>query len=160
MYKFCILLVICGLAACQSHHGQQGQVVHHVGAITSTDLLAEFPIFAKEYQAYSPSVQELSAMKVLQGKTLLVLFGTWCHDSEREVPRLLKTIALAGLDNYQLKLVAVDFAKQEPSGLYLKHQLRHTPTFVMESKGLEVARVVEVPMVTIAQDLAAQLSLR
>jgi thioredoxin 1 len=156
MNKVLMLFLIMGLSACQSHDPHQTQVVHHVGVISSTELLANYPEFAQEYQRYTPSALELSAIKILQNKTLLVLFGTWCHDSQREVPRLLKTIALSGIDNYDLSLLAVDFAKQEPSGQYLNYQLRYTPTFVLEQQGHEITRVVERPKWSIAEDLAAQ----
>jgi thioredoxin 1 len=157
MNKVFVLLFILGLSACQSQHPQQTQLVHHVGLISGAELLAHYPEFSDEYQRYNPSIQELSAIKVLQDKTLVVLFGTWCHDSQREVPRLLKTIALSGVENYKLSLLAVDFTKQEPSGLYLNYQLRYTPTFVLEKDGLPLARVVEKPNTTIAEDLEAQL---
>lgn len=154
MNRVLLLFLIFGLSACQSHHPRQVPVAHHVGLINGSVLLANYPEFAQEYQRYSPSELELSAIKVLQNKTLIVLFGTWCHDSQREVPRLLKTIALSGVENYQLKLLAVDFAKKEPSGLYLNYQLRYTPTFILEQQGHEIGRVVERPKLSIAEDLA------
>lgn len=155
MKNYLILLLVLGLSACQSAQSSQPAVTHHTGLITSSELLAKYPNFAQEYQRYTPSEKEISAIKVIEGKSLMVLLGTWCHDSEREVPRLLKTIDKSGVKGYELKLLAVDFNKQEPSGLYLDYQLRYTPTFVLEENGQPVARVIERPKVTIAEDLAA-----
>jgi thioredoxin 1 len=60
------------------------------GVISASQLITEYPLFRSAYEQYQPSSAEIAAVKSLSGKSLIVLFGTWCHDSEREVPRLLK----------------------------------------------------------------------
>ncbi|MEM0515605.1 thioredoxin [Pseudoalteromonas sp. YIC-827] len=84
----------------------------YIGVIESSGLLGEYKTFASAYDDFAPSNDELAQMHKLKGKSLLVLFGTWCHDSEREVPRLLKLLALSKVELAKLELVAVDYNKK------------------------------------------------
>ena len=82
-----------------------------VGEVSGEALLAQFPAFMEEYTSYQPSKAELKAVSAIAEDKLIILFGTWCHDSEREVPRLLKTLDVSGLDVPQFTLFAVDRKK-------------------------------------------------
>ena len=92
-------------------------------------------------------------MAKLEGKDLLVLFGTWCHDSQREVPRLLKLLEQSKVELNSLTLVAVDYNKQDPQGLAEQFQLKYTPTFIVIDQSKEQHRVVEKPQGTLAEAL-------
>ena len=126
-----------------------------IGEISAEQLLAQYPAFQAEYKAYQPSQEELAAVAELQKDTLVVLFGTWCHDSQREVPRLLKTFDLSGLEVPKLTLVAVDRKKSDPQGLAKQYGLRYTPTFILLNDGKELGRVIERPKTGLTQDLKA-----
>ena len=124
-----------------------------VGDIDSATLLADYDAFSKEYKEFTVSDDEAALMQKLEGKTLVVLFGTWCHDSEREVPRLLKLLAQSGVELAQLQLVAVDYAKKDNKGLAQQFELKYTPTFIVLDGDTEVARVIEKPEGSLAQAL-------
>ena len=126
-----------------------------LGKISAEQLFAQYPVFQAEYNRYQPSQAELSAVGELKDDTLVVLFGTWCHDSQREVPRLLKTFDLSGLDVPKLTLVAVDTNKMDPQGLASKYALKYTPTFVLLDGEKEVGRVIERPKTSLGEDLHA-----
>lgn len=126
-----------------------------LGEVSSEALLAEFPAFMSEYSTYEPSEEELNAVAALEGNQLVILFGTWCHDSEREVPRLLKTLDVRGLDAPDFTLIAVDRTKRDPEGMAKKHSLKYTPTFVLLRDGDEIGRVVERADAGLTQDLKA-----
>ena len=126
-----------------------------VGEMSGEALLAQYPAFMDEYKSYQPSDAEIKAVSALEDDTLLILFGTWCHDSEREVPRLLKTLDASGLDVPQFTLFAVDRKKSDPEGVAEKHGLKYTPTFILMRDGEEVGRVVERAETSLTQDLQA-----
>ena len=126
-----------------------------LGEVSSEALLAEFPAFMSEYSTYEPSEEELNAVAALESNQLVILFGTWCHDSEREVPRLLKTLDVRGLDAPDFTLIAVDRTKRDPEGMAKKHSLKYTPTFVLLRDGDEIGRVVERADAGLTQDLKA-----
>ena len=126
-----------------------------VGEMSGEALLAQYPAFMDEYKSYQPSDAEIKAVSAIEDDTLLILFGAWCHDSEREVPRLLKTLDASGLDVPQFTLFAVDRKKSDPEGLAEKHKLKYTPTFILMRDGEEIGRVVERAETSLTQDLQA-----
>ena len=81
------------------------------------------------------------------------MFGTWCHDSEREVPRLLKILDALGVEDDRLMLIALDWDKREPLGRAREAGVEFTPTFVFYVDGREVGRIVERPEVSLEQDI-------
>lgn len=154
MDKICVIFLLAvTLVACQSTTSIAREDV--VGLIDSQALLTRFPQFNAQYQSYQPTSLELQAIKRIEGKTLVVLFGTWCHDSEREVPRLLKTLALGHVKLASLQLLAVNPNKQLPGAAQRSYDLRYTPTFILLAGERELGRIIERPTVTLAQDLAA-----
>ncbi|WP_166838506.1 hypothetical protein [Rheinheimera pleomorphica] len=94
-------------------------------------------------------------MQALSGTSLVVLFGSWCHDSEREVPRLLKLIDQSGVELESLQLQGVDRRKQHPENLHNQFALRYTPTIIVLRDGNELGRIIEKPQRSLAADLAA-----
>lgn len=129
-------------------------VEQHLGVVDKHWLLSQYPEFAEAYHHYFPAQTDLAAMATLEGKEILVLFGTWCHDSVREVPRLLKLIDESGVHLKRLTLVAVDGNKSEPGDRHVIYGLRYTPTMILIEDGLEVTRIVERPRQSIARDFA------
>lgn len=130
----------------------------HLGEISAQDLLANYDAFESEYQAYSPTSAELLQIESLQGKAVTILFGTWCHDSKREVPRLLKLLDQSKVELESLTLFAVDRDKTDPDGFAERLDLQYTPTIIVSEGGREVARIIERPEKGLAQDFQSQLS--
>jgi len=88
----------------------------HVGSLAPQQLLAQYQGFLQEYQRYQLTTDEINALHAISGDiTIKVFFGTWCHDSQREVPRLLKYLP----ENNKLKveLYGLDISKQDPQQL-------------------------------------------
>ena len=147
-----VILIMMTMLCTSAVASQKGDLL---GEGSSEALLAEFPAFMSEYSTYEPSEEELNAVAALEGNQLVILFGTWCHDSEREVPRLLKTLDVSGLDAPDFTLIAVDRTKRDPEGMAKKHSLKYTPTFVLLRDGDEIGRVVERADAGLTQDLKA-----
>ena len=124
------------------------------GVISASQLITEYPLFRSAYEQYQPSSAEIAAVKSLSGKSLIVLFGTWCHDSEREVPRLLKLLDLSGVELESLSLYGINYNKQEPTNLHQQHHLRYSPTIILLQGEDELGRVVEKPVTSLGEDLA------
>ncbi len=127
------------------------------GPMDNKQLLASEEKFAAEFNEFQVNEDDLARMKLLEGKRLVVLFGTWCPDSQREVPRLLKLIEQSGVKLAKLELVAVDREKQDPDGLHRQFDLKYTPTFVVMDGDKELLRVVEKPEKSLAEDLTIGL---
>ncbi len=154
-HYFASLVWFLALISTSNSFGQ----ADHVGVISSSDLLAKYPEFKQEYDSYKPSQLQLTQIQQLSGKKVTALFGTWCHDSEREVPRLLKLLEAADVKVSELTLFAVDRQKQDPEGFSKKYNLLYTPTIIVaDIENNELGRIVEKPNVDLASDIATQLT--
>lgn len=155
MWKYLgILLFLVCTGGCSASEST-GAVADKIGVVSSEDLLSQYAAFSAEYQTYQASEQELKGMETIQGLSLLVLFGTWCPDSEREVSRLLKLLAQSQVKIKELTLVGVNRSKQDPEGLHRDFDLLYTPTIILLDGNKELGRIVESPVVSIGEDLAA-----
>lgn len=141
--------LLCALLMVMPLQAQQIQQ----GAVSGEQLLSDYPAFQQHYQDYQPTEQDLQAMAKLAGKELVVLLGTWCHDSEREVPKLLKLLKHSEVELAQVSFVAVDYQKQDKAGVAQRFNLKYTPTFIVLDEGQEIHRVVEKPKESLAADL-------
>ena len=127
------------------------------GEISTQVLLSDYDKFSEQYKAYTPTEQDIALMQKLEGKELIVLFGTWWHDSEREVPKLIKLIDASKVKLASIEYVAVGYNKQDDAGIAQANDLQYTPTFIVKDNGKELVRVIEKPTGTLAQDLTKNL---
>lgn len=124
-----------------------------VGAIEPAQLLDTHPRFAQGYEAFKAEPLELP-----DDVSVLLFFGTWCHDSEREVPRLLKLLETAGLSGEKLTLVGLDYRKRDPEGRAVQFDIRYTPTAIILREGVEVGRIVERPKTSLREEIIGILA--
>jgi thioredoxin 1 len=149
-----IALLLSCIIGCQSNQIASLKPKNLVGEVSQQQLLSSYPAFAAEYQDYQPAEAEILAVTRLQGHAITVLFGTWCHDSEREVPRLLKLLDKAEMSAGSVRLIAVNPNKQEPTGLYRSLNLRYTPTIILFAGDKELGRIIERPINSLGEDLS------
>jgi tetratricopeptide (TPR) repeat protein len=85
--------------------------------------------------------------------------GTWCSDSQREVPRLVKTLQVLKFPGEQLSIIGVNRAtdryKQSPNGEEVGKNIHRVPTIIFYKNGEEVNRVIERPVASMEQDMQA-----
>lgn len=125
-----------------------------VGVVSTEQLFTSFPQFLAEYNAYMPSDQELVAIQKLSGKSILVMFGTWCHDSQREIPRLLKVLDMSKVPLSKFTMHSLNDQKQATNGLHRTYKIRYTPTIILLDGDTELGRVVEKPNNSLGENLA------
>ena len=124
-------------------------------------LLGErYPEFAAVYKAakIAPEFTELIA-ETQKGAEFLVFLGTWCGDSRREVPRLLRILDDAGVEHSRVRLYNLDRSKTSRDGLAERWAIERVPTFIVLRRGHEVGRIVERPRSTLEGDLLSLLAL-
>ena len=119
---------------------------------TTTDILfKQYPIFKSKYKSYE--VNTMYDLSIIRDMDFVIMFGTWCHDSKREVPRMLRILDSAGIRPEQISLIGVDANKEEPKGREKIYNLKNTPTLVLLKNGKEVGRIIERPNVSLEADL-------
>jgi thioredoxin 1 len=157
MNKYIIIIALFLLTGCHTGHSKEAVLKPLEGVVASHALLKQHPEFKAEFDDYQPSEAELAAVQKIRGKKLVVLFGTWCHDSAREVPRLLKVLEKSAVKLGEIQLVAVNYNKQEPSNLHRIYELKYTPTIILLDGDQELGRIIEKPLVSLGEDLAGFL---
>lgn len=120
-----------------------------LGTQTKDQLLKE-PFsewYNKEHDEYSldqASVAELKKAKI-NSYQILVFMGTWCEDSHREVPRLMKILEATDYPQEKLTIVAVNRKKESPGGEDGPYNIHKVPTIIVKKYGKELGRIVEFP---------------
>ena len=121
-----------------------------LGDISQAELLERHEVFKRNYDAYEVTAGIDGLPADLKVK---ILFGTWCHDSEREVPRMLKLLAASGVKEENISLISLDIRKEEPEGRARALDVRFTPTFIFFIGGTELGRIVEQPSKSLIEDI-------
>ena len=119
--------------------------------------------FDKNYSDYKVNDTVTEKIKpLINGKSFLLFMGTWCGDSKREIPRMLKILKDCGISKSQIKLVMVDnhdsTYKQSPGHEETGLNIHRVPTMIVYENSNELGRIVESPIVSIENDLFAILS--
>lgn len=128
-----------------------------VGSTTTDLLFQSVDKFSNNYQAFEPTLDDRKRVKDWPRNLHIdVYFGTWCHDSEREVPKLLKLASLSPQTN--INLVALDYSKQDPKGRAKQQSVKYTPTIIVYLHNKEIGRIVERPKTSITEDIEAMLA--
>ncbi|MGM0635157.1 MAG: TlpA family protein disulfide reductase [Bacteroidota bacterium] len=120
--------------------------------------------FQSEYNSYQPRETEVEAITKKLKKAdfdFHIYFGTWCPDSRREVPRLVKLLDESGYNTEELYIIGVDTDKKIP-GLSRKAQnklrVQMVPTIIVYKNDKEVNRFVEFARETLEKDMAKIIS--
>ena len=94
-----------------------------------------------------------SIKPLLNGISFKIFMGSWCEDSQREVPALFKILDYAGYDTSKIELIAVDHDKVTPQEYELAHSIEYIPSIMLMKEGKEIKRIVEYPVGTLEEDL-------
>ena len=98
---------------------------------------------------------------LLAGKSITIFLGTWCGDSKREVPRVLKMLDCCGFPANNLTLVMVSnkdsLYKKSPQHEEAGKNIVRVPTIIIEQKGAAIGRIIEVPITSLEKDMLSNL---
>ena len=103
--------------------------------------------YVKEHDEYSidkNAVAELKKNK-LNTYNITVFLGTWCEDSHRDFPRLMKVLEEANYPTDKVTIIGVNRKKESPNGEEGKYNIQKVPTIIVEKYGKELGRIIEMP---------------
>ena len=126
---------------------------HLTGKISTEQLYTNAPVFKQNAQNFCPD--PMTTEKVRQigwSLTIMMFLGTWCDDSKREAPKLLKLLEAADNPNISLELYAVDAKLQDGKGLTKKYGVKAVPTIIFFDHGREQGRIIESPKISLEGD--------
>ena len=118
--------------------------------------------FKSNYDSYVVDSFTCNFIKpLLAGKSMTIFMGTWCGDSKREVPRVLKMLDCCGFPMNDLALVMVgnsdSLYKKSPQHEEAGKNIVRVPTIIVEQKNAEIGRIIESPITSLEKDLLAIL---
>ena len=136
LQTLCVLMLTWSLFA-----GAEQQPKPDLLGVVSADAILALHEFQREYERSHSATYANPAFD--REINLVVLFGSWCHDSQREVPRLMKTLEANNIVNVQY--VAISRDKKAPDDIVATYKLAYTPTVIVLRQGVELGRIVEQP---------------
>ncbi|MFS4473006.1 TlpA family protein disulfide reductase [Chryseobacterium sp. T20] len=103
--------------------------------------------YVKEHDEYALDQKAVSELKKEKIGTydIIVFMGTWCEDSHRDFPRLMKILEAVGYPENKLNIIAVNRKKESPTGDESLYNLQKVPTIILKRYGKEVGRIIEMP---------------
>ncbi|MCK5856004.1 MAG: thioredoxin family protein [Bacteroidales bacterium] len=114
--------------------------------------------YKQEYNTYIPNLDFLETLKdELYTVRITIVFGSWCSDSQREVPRLLRILDELNFPLDSLTIIGVNRLKTAP-GINISHSMiEFVPTIIFYRNNFEIGRIVESPFETLEDDMASLL---
>lgn len=103
--------------------------------------------YVKEHDEYAldqKAITELKKAKITS-YNITVFMGTWCEDSHRDFPRLMKILEEVKFPDNKLTIIAVNRKKESPSGEEGLYNIQKVPTIIVEKYGKEIGRMIEMP---------------
>ena len=108
---------------------------------------------------YNPKNDILKMIKpLIKKKGMVLIMGTWCEDSEREIPGLIKILESVNYDITKMRIIAVDENKITPNFIEKDYDLINIPTIIFYDNKKEINRIVEFPIKSIEEDILDILS--
>ena len=115
--------------------------------------------FDPMYKSYKPNEQALQTIQEnINNYDIKLFMGTWCADSQREVPKFYKLLELSDYDLDRLEVQAVREDKTLPDQTEEEYDIEYVPTIIFLKDGEEVGRFVEYPQEELEQDIAKIVS--
>ena len=118
-----------------------------IGPMTEEHLLSRVPDYVTRKNEYKPdaTVVEMVQSYIREGDRVEVFMGTWCHDSQREVPKFLRVIDDLRAMGTQIPIsfFALDRSKQKPAELTAGRSIEKVATFIYYRGDQELGRIVE-----------------
>ena len=115
--------------------------------------------FGPQYEEYSPDTALMEKLKPLTDDIEITIFmGTWCHDSQHEVPSFFKLLDQLGVPDRKVTLITVDREKTTGENLEKGLDITNVPTLIFSKNGKELNRIVEFPIDSLEEDMYKILS--
>lgn len=103
--------------------------------------------YVKEHDEYAMDQKAINDLKKdkINSYNITVFMGTWCEDSHRDFPRLMKILEEVKYPENKLTIIAVNRKKESPTGDEGRYNIQKVPTIIVEKYGKEIGRIIEMP---------------
>lgn len=126
------------------------------GTCTFADINALGNFRKSKADDYIPDAASLAVLKKDLAEYKIICFlGTWCEDSQEQLPVLYKVLSESGYPVQSVQLYAVDRDKKTLHGENETYKIELVPTIILLKDGKEAGRIVESSKASIEKDLVA-----
>ena len=111
--------------------------------------------FEAEYNSYKTDTAVINKIKTAikeKNITITIVMGSWCGDSQEQVPRFYKILDETGFNESNVILYCVDRAKKTDKGETDSLNIQLVPTFIFYKDGKEIGRIIETPILILEKD--------
>jgi thiol-disulfide isomerase/thioredoxin len=163
--KFYFILLIL-LVSCENSQNQKPLPIEYgktiegkiilLGKINRANLERSEHVkwFKKEYDFYKVKNQWAESVEEhFKGINLKLFMGTWCEDSEREVPAIFKLLDAVNFDQNKIDIYAMSEEKTTPENFENGLNIIKVPTLIFYKNGKELNRFVEFSIVSLEDDI-------
>jgi thiol-disulfide isomerase/thioredoxin len=121
-----------------------------------------FAWFDEGYASYEIDKEGLAKISnpMLEGITITIVMGTWCSDSQREVPHFYRIMDDLKFNESNITLINVDSKKTVPGEDLSSLNIKRVPTFIFYRNGYEIGRIIESPVASLEKDMAQILEIK
>ena len=115
--------------------------------------------YNSEFKGYTPDAAITDSLKPkLESIEFKIIMGTWCSDSQREVPRFIKILQSLDFPLEKVQIICVNSSKTAVEYRVNVGDVELVPTFYIMLEGVEIGRIVETPVNSLEKDLLDILS--
>lgn len=129
--------------------------INEVG-LQGDEFIEWYKVNYNDHLLDTTTIKELKTK--LQGIKIKVFMGTWCSDSQREVPALYKILNEVDFNKDNLEVIAVSQEKDTPTQLEKGFNIEYVPTIIFYKNEEEIGRYVELAQETLEKDMLAILN--
>jgi hypothetical protein len=129
----------------------------HAGPMTADEVWKTAPTWKAIYDHYTPEAAAVKRLSAITSPTHLeIICATWCGDSKRHVPRLLKAVHDAANPKLTVSIVGIGNDFKQPIDYVQAQRIINVPIVLVTREGNEIGRFIETPATTsVETDIAA-----
>lgn len=176
MKKHFIILILFTITACAvTNHAASQILVNQIDKDSrgndmllgkcTRDALLQPPFadwFKPNYDSYVVDSFTCNFIRpLLAGKSITIFMGTWCGDSKRELPRVLKMLDCCAFPPENITMIMVSnkdsLYKKSPQHEEAGKNIVRVPTIIIEHNGKEIGRIIEFPVSSLEKDMLSIL---
>jgi thiol-disulfide isomerase/thioredoxin len=110
--------------------------------------------FINNYTNYAPDQKIINELKnKIYRYDIVVVLGTWCSDSHKEVPRFYKILDKLEYNTNSVEIICVDRNKTAGDVDVSSLDIERIPIFIFLIDGTEKGRIVETPNMSLEEDI-------
>ena len=115
--------------------------------------------FREQYRYYEPCTNALQQIqKDVYEHSIVIVLGTWCHDSQLQVGRFYKILDLLDYNTNTVTNICLDRDKLAGELGIDNYDIKLVPTFIFYNNSKETGRIIESPQTSLEKDIVQILN--